>query len=109
MFQRRVVALPLAFYVLDKFAVPGAAHIAALLPVDDKFRDGILHKREADIGVFDQDFKGIFTRAPLAVHGGFQVALKEFGIAVATVALLFFPLLAGDLGLVIAPFVQQIF
>lgn len=95
--------------MLDKLAVPGAPYIAALLPINHKFGDRILHKGEADIGVFDQHFKGVFTRAPLAVHGGFQVALEELGIAVATVALLFFTLLAGDLGLVIAPFVQQIF
>src|SRR5690606_8895008 len=104
-----MVTLPLTFYVLDKFTVPGATHFAALLPIHHKFGNGIFYKCEVDIGVLDQHFKGILTRAPLAVHGGFQVALKEFGIAVAAIALLFLALLAGDLGFVIAPFMQQIF
>ena len=44
-FQCGVIAQPLAFNVLDEFAVPGAAHIAALLPIDNKFRNGIFDKR----------------------------------------------------------------
>lgn len=51
--QCRAIAQPLAFYVLDKLAVPGATYLAALLPVNNKFRNGILHKGLANPGVLN--------------------------------------------------------
>ena len=74
-FERRAVAHPLAFYMLDKFAVPGATDFAALLPIDHKLRDRIFHKREADARVFHQYFECIFAWAPLTVHRDFQIAI----------------------------------
>src|SRR5690606_25535096 len=97
----RVIAHPLAFDVLDKLTVPGAAYFASLLPVEHKFRDGILDKCTTDIGVFDQDFKGIPAWAPLAVHGHLEIPAEEIGFAVT--------LLTSQAGLVFTPLVQHVF
>lgn len=108
-FQGRVVTQPLAFDVLDKFAVPGAAHFAALLPIHHKFRNRVFYKREADTCVLHQYFQGVAAGAPLAVHGDFLVALYKIVIAFAYLPFAFFALLARSKGFVIAPFMQDIF
>ncbi len=64
-FKRGGVISPLLFNMGDKFAVPGAGPVAALAPVQHKFRNGIFDKLPADIDT-QQNLHGIFAGRPLA-------------------------------------------
>jgi len=69
-----IIPEPLAFDVLDELAVPGAPHIAPLLPVKHELGNGVLDERQADIGVLYQHFQRIPAWPPAAVHGDLPVA-----------------------------------
>src|SRR5690625_3087578 len=77
--QCGIIAQPLAFDVLDEFAVPDTGDVAALSPIEDELSDGVFDKRQANVRVFHQHLQRILARAPVAVNSHFLVAAKLIG------------------------------
>lgn len=67
---------PLAFDMLDKARIPGGRRDATLLPVENKFGNGILHKVAINVCLDGQDFHGLRRRPPVCGHGD-VLALPE--------------------------------
>lgn len=68
MFGRGAEPGPLLPHVLNKFAVPGFAHIAAFHPVEYKLGHGIGNKLRVNAGTL-QNLQGIFVRLPVVADG----------------------------------------
>ena len=84
--QCRGEARPLAPHMLDELTVPGARLVAALPPVEYEFRNRILDKGLADIGVGDQYFQRLLTGAPLGADAALLIAAVEKGLMLAPLA-----------------------
>lgn len=87
------IELPLAADMLNKLRVPGAGDIAAIPPVENKFRNRILDKVAIDAALFHQDIHSICRGAPFTGDRDFAATAMVSALGLLPLAPDFFNIL----------------